>query len=80
MPPPTGLETLQARQLLVHLQQILEDPTLFPEAQNPDIPEPQNLPPQLQAHLNVLKNPNAARPAKLAALRALFKIKGGQTP
>jgi hypothetical protein len=77
--PPTPLETLLARQLLTYLEQILE-PTLFPEAQNPVIPEPQNLPPTLQAHLNVLKNPNAARPAKIAALRALFKIKGGQEP
>lgn len=75
----TPAEQLQARQLLAHLEQILDDATLFLEAANPPIPEPQNLPPQLLAHLNVLKNPNAARPAKLAALRALFKIKGGSS-
>lgn len=79
MAKPTPLETLQARQLLAYLEQILE-PNLFMEAANPVIPEPTGLPPYIQAHLNVLKNPQSARPAKIAALRALFKIKGGQEP
>jgi hypothetical protein len=76
---PTPVETLQARQVLLFVEQILPE-NLLREALNPDIPEPQNLEPSVQAHLNVLKNPQAARPAKLAALRALFKIKGGSDP
>jgi hypothetical protein len=77
---PTPAEELQARQLLTHVQQTVDDATLFLEAMNPPIPEPVPLEPRLRAHLNVLNNPNAARPAKLAALRAIFRIKGGKEP
>ncbi len=77
---PTPTEELQARQLLTHVQQNVDDATLFLEAVNPPIPEPSPLEPRLRAHLNVLNNPNAARPAKLNALRALFRFRAGQEP
>ncbi len=78
MPRPTTLEVFQANQLLLHLEQTEPDLTLFAETRNPAVPEPPNLPPFLQAHLNVLANPMSARSARLAALRAIFRTKNGQ--